>query len=163
MWFVHPFHHDQLGHVDAATIRGRLGDFSKVIRQPAKYAARMAQAFTATDPSVSIRADQWEEMDDLGEEPYLHTDGVGTISRALGDLIWEALCEGRRESYRRNVPPSAVCVLFHCYPSLLTRRFTVPVSDSVLGYVVISICRVVMLTFPQASREWYASMNNWKG
>ena len=75
---------------------------------PSKYAARIALAFTATDPSVEISRDQWEEVDDIGEEPYLFTDGVGTISEELGDLIWDALCAERDENYRKNIKPSAV-------------------------------------------------------
>ena len=48
-------------------------------------------------------------MDDLGEDPYLFTDGVGTISPELGDMIWDALCAARDESYRaNNIQPSAV-------------------------------------------------------
>ena len=108
VWFVHPFQHVTLGYMDAHRIRSLLGDFSNTINQPSKYAARMAQAFTATDPSVCIRNDQWEEIDDIGREPYLHTDGVGTISPELADLIWEALCAARKENYKRFVKPSAV-------------------------------------------------------
>lgn len=82
--------------------------FDGVIHQPSKYAARIAQAFTATDPSVRIRREHWEEMDDLGEKPYLYTDGVGTISEELGDLIWQTLCEARRYQQKPPVKPSAV-------------------------------------------------------
>lgn len=110
VWFVSPFKHPEKGYVTAESIRNSLGDFSGVIYCPSKYAARIAQAFTATDPSVDITRDQWEEMDDLGTEPYIFTDGVGTISKELGDMIWDALCEDRDDGYRRNVQPSAVSV-----------------------------------------------------
>ena len=111
---MHPFKHPTLGLLNAARIRERLGDFSGVIKQPSKYAARMAQAFTSTEASVRISNDQWEEIADLGSEPYLYTDGVGTISLMLADMIWDALCEGRKEGFRRNgkVRPSAVCAAF---------------------------------------------------
>lgn len=105
---MNPFHHPTEGYVTSQRIRDSLGDFSGVIRQPSKYAARIAQAFTATDPSVSITKDQWEEMDDLGHGDYLFTDGVGTISVQLGDMIWEALCNARPESRQRGIKPSAV-------------------------------------------------------
>lgn len=78
---MNPFHSEVHGWVDSAAIRMTLGDFSGVLRQPAKYAARMAQAFTATDPAVKITRDQWEEVDDLGNKPYLHTDGSRGISQ----------------------------------------------------------------------------------
>jgi RNA-dependent RNA polymerase len=88
VWFVSPFHDPVEGDVNAATIRASLGDFSDLLRTPSKWAARIAQAFTATDPSVKIRRDQWEEQDDLGP----HTDGVGTISPELADMIWAEKC-----------------------------------------------------------------------
>ena len=93
------------------------GDFQGVIHQPSKYAARIAQAFTATDPSVRIRRDQWEEMDDLFEDvdpknprnkPGLFTDGVGTISTELSDMIWQTLCAARRDGGKHAIKPSAV-------------------------------------------------------
>ena len=86
----------------------RVGEFQGVIHQPSKYAARIAQAFTATDPSVKISRDQWEEVPDLVSKPYYFTDGVGTISKALGDWIWETLCATRRDHGSRAVQPSAV-------------------------------------------------------
>jgi len=86
----------------------RQGEFPGVIHQPSKYAARIAQAFTATDPSVRITRDQWEEVDELGTHPYYFTDGVGTISQELGDRIWKTLCEARRDHGQHAVKPSAV-------------------------------------------------------
>lgn len=76
----------------------------------------MAQAFTATDPSVEITVGQWEIVEDLGEDKdYLHTDGVGTISKQLGDMIWDALCQARDENYKKiAVKPSAVSSLIYC-------------------------------------------------
>lgn len=108
VWFVQEFEHHTRPYINAHVIRNNLGDFSRVIHQPSKYAARIAQAFTATDPSVTIKRSQWEEIPDLGVEPYLFTDGVGTISPKLGDMIWDALCSDREESYRMRVQPSAV-------------------------------------------------------
>jgi RNA-dependent RNA polymerase len=49
---------------------------------PSKYAARIAQPFTATNPSMKIRSDQWEEQPDLGE----YTDGIGTMCKAFPHL-----------------------------------------------------------------------------
>jgi RNA-dependent RNA polymerase len=88
VWFVRPFpntgvyaewHAPTVHMIDANEIRKTLGDFSGVNKQPAKFAARMAQAFTATDPSVKIRRDQWEEVEDLGQAPYEHTDGTWPV------------------------------------------------------------------------------------
>lgn len=123
VWFVYPFRDEVGALITAEVIRSRLGDFSGVIKQPSKYAARMAQAFTATDPSVTIPRSCVEEMADLGEEPFLHTDGVGTISKELGDQIWEALCKDKDENYRkRAIQPSAVSLKTHhqSFESMLT-------------------------------------------
>lgn len=116
VWFIHPF---QLPSprpsmpgifVDGQFIRQSLGNFSNVIYQPSKYAARIAQAFTATDPSVKVTRDQWEEMEDLGDSDngYLHTDGVGTMSPELRDLAWAELCRGRWDNGTKSVKPSTV-------------------------------------------------------
>ncbi|KAG6851310.1 hypothetical protein H0H93_011746, partial [Arthromyces matolae] len=54
--------HAVWGWVNSEFIRQTLGDFksTQLLRQPSKYAARLALAFTATDPSVYIRSDEWE-------------------------------------------------------------------------------------------------------
>jgi RNA-dependent RNA polymerase len=72
----YPAYHGSADMITAAEIRQTLGDFSGVAHQPAKYAARMAQAFTATDPSVTITRSQWEQIPDLGSGPFEHTDGT---------------------------------------------------------------------------------------
>ncbi len=120
MWFVHPFVHPQQGWTTASTIRRLLGDFSGEMLRPAKYAARLGQAFTATNPSVSISASQLKRVRDMGQRPYQHTDGtvhnnlrerhterlhfagVGTISRSLAILIWE------KTGDERKIMPSVV-------------------------------------------------------
>ncbi|KAI0362487.1 RdRP-domain-containing protein [Trametes cingulata] len=119
VWFMNPFQHPTQGYITAQRIRDSLGDFSNVIKYPSKYAARIAQAFTATDPSVSITRDQWEEMDDLGEEPYLFTDGVGTISQELGDMIWEALCIAKESLRRVQITPHAYQIRFLGYKGVV--------------------------------------------
>ena len=84
--------------VDAEFIRLNLGDFERVKRQPARYGARMAQAFTATDPSLVLAADQIELIDDVEKEwrgeKVCFTDGVGKISMALTKKVWTALHNG---------------------------------------------------------------------
>ncbi|KDR73538.1 hypothetical protein GALMADRAFT_251265 [Galerina marginata CBS 339.88] len=119
VWFMNPFIHPEKGRVDAVSIRNSLGDFAgtDLLKQPSKYAARLAQAFTATDPSVDIRKDKWEEIPDLGEEPYQFTDGVGTISRALGDRIWAKLYEKKRSP--GAMKPSAYQIRFLGYKGVV--------------------------------------------
>ncbi|KAI0782232.1 RdRP-domain-containing protein [Abortiporus biennis] len=120
VWFVSPFTTPSEGLVNAEVIRSSLGNFTDLLKYPSKYAARIAQALTATDPSVSIARDQWEEMDDLGKKPYLFTDGVGTISKELGDKIWAALCSARRDEHqKKRVQPSAYQIRFLGYKGMV--------------------------------------------
>ncbi|KAG6878981.1 hypothetical protein C0992_006116 [Termitomyces sp. T32_za158] len=121
VWFMSPFYHSQKGPVNAEFIRNNLGNFqdTKLLRQPSKYAARLAQAFTATDPSVKIRNTEWEEVDDLGQQPYLFTDGVGTIAKSLGDKIWATLCAGRGVRREGTVQPSAYQIRFLGYKGVV--------------------------------------------
>lgn len=114
VWFMSPFLHPTDGWVNSESARRSLGDFAgtRLLKCPSKYAARLAQAFTATDPSVEIDRAEWEEVPDLGSQPYLFTDGVGTISKTLGDQIWGRLCETRRDHGEHAIQPSAVrCLL----------------------------------------------------
>lgn len=136
VWFMHPF---QVGNtkVDSASIRKSLGDFTLVRKQPSKYAARMAQAFTATDPSVTIRRDEWDVIPDIKE----FTDGVGTISKELSDRIWDALCASRGDRRGHTIKPSVVSV-HHCS----SPPRPIPAHDSIkFGFLV--------------SKEWWALMN----
>lgn len=115
VWFVSPFDDPVEGHVNAESIRAQLGDFSNLLRTPSKYAARIAQAFTSTDPSVKIRRDQWEEQPELG----LHTDGVGTISQELAHKIWEEKCRATGNLRENRVRPSAYQFRFLGYKGVV--------------------------------------------
>ena len=123
VWFVSPFRDPVEGYVTSKEIRASLGDFSKLLRTPSKYAARIAQAFTATDPSVKIHRDQWEEQDDLdihtAEIDTNFTDGVGTISPQLADMIWEAKCKASSHVREHRVKPSAYQFRFLGYKGVV--------------------------------------------
>ncbi|KAL1744025.1 RNA dependent RNA polymerase-domain-containing protein [Schizophyllum fasciatum] len=111
VWYINEFQLESGEWVTAEDIRSSIGHFpvdSALIRQPSKYAARLAQAFTATEPSVRIRREEWEEMPDLGRKPYLFTDGVGTISRSLGDRIWGQLIRERGGDLTKRLRPDAI-------------------------------------------------------
>jgi RNA-dependent RNA polymerase len=115
VWFMAPFRDPEEGYVTAEKIRASLGDFSKLLRTPSKYAARIAQAFTATDPSVRIRRDQWEQQPEMG----VHTDGVGTISPELGAMIWAAKCRASGNGRQDRVEPSAYQFRFLGYKGVV--------------------------------------------
>jgi RNA-dependent RNA polymerase len=80
VWFVRPFKLNSQW-VTADSIRKSLGSFDKVIQCPSLYGARMSQAFTATDPSVTISAQEMkiipdiERVDDSGRV-WQFTDGM---------------------------------------------------------------------------------------
>ncbi|KAI0064493.1 RdRP-domain-containing protein [Artomyces pyxidatus] len=115
VWFVARFRDPEEGYVTAESIRQSLGDFSELTTKPSRYAARIAQAFTATDPSIVLKKGEWEEQPDLG----LHTDGVGTISMDLADRMWEMKC-AMSESLRGNrVKPSAYQIRFLGYKGVV--------------------------------------------
>jgi hypothetical protein len=46
--------------------------------------------------------------DIVGENGVMFSDGVGTVSDELGDLIWKTLCDARRDGGANAVKPSAV-------------------------------------------------------
>ncbi|KAL1728439.1 RNA dependent RNA polymerase-domain-containing protein [Schizophyllum commune] len=131
VWYLNEFFHEELGYwITADYIRDSIGHFpedSKLVRQPSKYAARLAQAFTATEPSVKIRREEWEEMEDLSPppppgrrvSPYLFTDGVGTISRSLGDRIWGKLISERGGDLTKRLRPDAYQIRFLGYKGMV--------------------------------------------
>ncbi|PFH51174.1 hypothetical protein AMATHDRAFT_3305 [Amanita thiersii Skay4041] len=127
VWFMKPFYHPDKGYVipgnpkrlvNSAFIRDNIGDFrgTDLLRYPSKYAARLGQAFTSTDPSVKLTREQFEEVDDLGTEPYLHTDGVGTISKALSERIWLLL----KPPGSDKVEPSGYQIRFLGYKGMVS-------------------------------------------
>jgi len=125
VWFMSPFQHSKYGFVDSTYIRDQIGDFrgKELIKQPSKYAARLAQAFTATEASISIKRKEWEQVEDIkpasykegDTSPNLFTDGLGSISKALGDKIWAELCAGRQDHGQTSIKPSAVSLLIYIH------------------------------------------------
>ncbi|TFY80807.1 hypothetical protein EWM64_g3207 [Hericium alpestre] len=96
VWFIRPFTLEgEL--IIAEKIRRSIGSFANtdLLKQPSKYAARLALAFTATSHYIRLTKGQWSEMPDLvgGDENQsaaanqVHTDGVGTISAELMTLV----------------------------------------------------------------------------
>ncbi|KAI6013327.1 RNA dependent RNA polymerase-domain-containing protein [Pisolithus microcarpus] len=120
VWFVSPFRHREKGWVTAKSIRASLGNFQGVIYSPSKYGARMAQAFTATDPSVRLHSSQWSEIPDIEERGIVFTDGVGTISQGVADWIWQTLCENYSDRGGNAVQPTAYQIRFLGYKGMVS-------------------------------------------
>lgn len=101
--FVKSFQVDGDNQVNASSIIAGLGVFDKVDRRlvycPARYAARISQAFTATD-AVQVDVEEIFHIDDISsvDGKYQFTDGVGTMSPHLALEIWVKLklTKGRR-------------------------------------------------------------------
>lgn len=113
-WFCTPFEWNGI-QVTADYIRANLGDFERVKRQPARYGARMAQAFTATDPSLVLKPEQIDLIEDVEREyrgeTVCFTDGVGKISMPLARKVWTALHNGMEPA---DILPSAFQVSGGC-------------------------------------------------
>ncbi|KAF9015323.1 RNA-directed RNA polymerase 2 [Cyathus striatus] len=115
-------------YVDASVIINSLGVFdelpfnhklpfddklifdTKLIYCPARYAARLSQAFTATDASVSVGADEIFYEDDIHttSKDYCFTDGVGTFSTELAREIGRNLKTSRRGRRSKQEFPPAI-------------------------------------------------------
>lgn len=126
MLFMTPFKLPDGNNVDSHRIRSDLGDFSKVIQQPAKYGARIAQvsfssmlflnfskssfkAFSGTSATIIVQEHEIELIPDIERldegtgKKYCFTDGAGDMSPDMAREIWWYL--GRRNRQRRRVPP----------------------------------------------------------
>ncbi|KAF8973725.1 RNA dependent RNA polymerase-domain-containing protein [Flammula alnicola] len=98
VWFVKPFRDSLRGFVNAESIVKSLGTFEglrfdrDLIYCPARYAARLSQAFTATD-AVQIEVEEIMPIEDIytSDRKYQFTDGVGTLSKELAREIWAQL------------------------------------------------------------------------
>ncbi|KIO25501.1 hypothetical protein M407DRAFT_75622 [Tulasnella calospora MUT 4182] len=109
VWFSAPFREPDGGWVTAQSIRDGLGDFyfKNLECQPAKLAARMSQAFTATEPGVNLPVDgHIPILPDIERNNSVFTDGVGEISRALARRIVKSLGKSGRTK-RFFLRPSA--------------------------------------------------------
>ena len=129
-WFVTAFTDKEGKLWDAERIRQSLGNFRQVESQPARFGARLSQAFSATSSTIKINDDWVKIVDDdysdvympsNGREKkrYLLTDGVGEISRPLLNDIWRELCtvkNMRREWQLSQENPARIpsAIQFRC-------------------------------------------------
>ena len=107
VWFVKNFKDHEGNLITAATIIERLGTFHDIKHDrdlmycPARYAARISQAFTTTDSSVSVPAEEIIIKDDITTGEYCFTDGVGSMSPQIAKKIWRAFQKRGSLSSRR--------------------------------------------------------------
>ena len=126
VWFMRPFRNENGVLVDPTFIIDSLGDFDnaldkKLIYCPGRYGARISQAFTSTDSSVSIEPEEIREEPDVEVDKvqgnplsgkWNFTDGVGTISPELAKLIWDTMRARRRSARRVRIYPKCFQIRF---------------------------------------------------
>jgi hypothetical protein len=86
-WFVTPFFHNGELITDRMIIMG-LGNFTP-IRSPAKCAARIGQAFSDTPTAVPFPSHKVDILEDVECNGRVFSDGVGTMSRAVMEKIYD--------------------------------------------------------------------------
>ncbi len=89
-----PFFHEGSLLFDRNIIK-KLGEF-ETIRSPAKCAARIGQAFSDTRTAVSIDGKSMKIIPDVDYNDRVFSDGVGTISFALLNKMWDSLAKARQ-------------------------------------------------------------------
>ncbi|KAF8787752.1 RNA-dependent RNA polymerase 1 like protein [Argiope bruennichi] len=109
------FAEDHKGNT-AESIRKWMGDFSR-IRNVAKYMARMGQCFSTSEEAVQIELtdDEVINLDDIRNENYVFSDGIGMISKELADEVRKALNTrllNRVDDSRPHYKPSAFQIRF---------------------------------------------------
>ncbi|KAG1810038.1 RdRP-domain-containing protein [Suillus plorans] len=107
VWFMTPFMDDSGTLLDAESIRGSLGDFSQLVHQPARLAARWSQAFSGTDPSITLLPEEidYDYPDRKSPSGNVMTDGCSPISVGLAKDIWRSLQKGKKRPAKlRNIP-----------------------------------------------------------
>ncbi|KAG8816243.1 hypothetical protein FRC17_000392 [Serendipita sp. 399] len=103
VWFMTPFQIDEMV-ITPDFIRQTLGNFERVIRCPARYGARIAQAFSATEDGTLEEPDQIiYENDKISRTGSVYTDGVGRLSGEMAEEIWEHYTERRSKRSRRRL------------------------------------------------------------
>ena len=153
VWFIRPFRmQDPSGsgamvEVTAASIIAGLGIFDdpsavpsydpELIRCPARYAARLAQAFTATDAAVEVDPGEiiWEK-DIVDAKGRSFTDGSGLMSYELLSDIWEEL-QRKNPRLRGSVSPDVLQIRYQGSKGTLTASAELKGRQMVLRHTMI--------------------------
>ncbi|KAG9008076.1 hypothetical protein FRB94_013733 [Tulasnella sp. JGI-2019a] len=124
VWFCRAFVEADGKVVTAETIRQSLGDFRHLERQPARMAARVSQAFTATEPSVTLEVEEIFTIPDIEREGSCFTDGIGDISPDMAAQIAQSLQSRLGNRRRFYVTPSAYQFRMGGYKGVLAVDYT---------------------------------------
>lgn len=126
VWFVRPFQMSKPSgtgdtvQITAASIIANLGIFDESVQYDprlmyctARYAARLAQAFTATDAAVEVDPGEISIEPDIMDEERRRsfTDGAGMMSEQLASEIWETL-QKKNPRIRGMTRPDVIQIRF---------------------------------------------------
>ncbi|PWN33849.1 RdRP-domain-containing protein [Meira miltonrushii] len=136
-WFVCNFTNQSGEVMTAEKIRESIGDLSG-ISNPARFAARMGQAFTTSMISVELKRSWIRVEPDLATQDgkYEFSDGIGMISPAVGQLVLEAI-----EQFKGPIRPIQAFQI-----RLAGAKGMVVVNPTLDGHAV--ILRKSMVKFP---------------
>jgi hypothetical protein len=159
VWFVAPFDF-QGTRMNASRIRDSLvrhltidlgsnlthasqGDFSRIIHQPARLAARWSQAFSTTDPTVTLDPSEIGQMADrISANGSIFTDGCGTISCELARVAWTTLRSQKGQvSGSKHVPSCFQIRLGGTKGVVVVGVLVLPPHNRSLGKTECSLCR----------------------
>jgi RNA-dependent RNA polymerase len=108
MWFVTPFTDRSGRSISAVSIRATIGSSwpEGTLRCPARYAARLSQAFTATTISVVVKPDQIRRIPDIERNGHCFSDGNSPLSPSMADDLYKKLQHRSERTGRRRRTPS---------------------------------------------------------
>lgn len=79
-----------------------------IANKPALLAARWAQVFSATSPSITLAASEIRRIDDRRSmQGSLFTDGCSPISLELAYAVWSKMRLQKKNTARTRLIPSA--------------------------------------------------------
>jgi len=117
--------------LDAQAIRNSLGDFTKVIKQPARFGARLSQAFSSTEKSITLEEDQILRRPDVKCGENLFTDGCGSMSPSVARAIGKAL------HTKYNRPNHELDNLASCQMRIGGAKGVMSVDTTLQGHVIV--------------------------
>ncbi|MCO5589998.1 hypothetical protein L7F22_043967 [Adiantum nelumboides] len=141
-WFVCSFTKDSGETLNADKIRESIGDLSQ-ISNPARFAARMGQAFTTSMIAVEVQRSWIRVEPDITTEDgkYEFSDGVGMISPAVGQLVLDVI-----QKFKGQIRPIQAFQI-----RLAGAKGIVVINPTLEGNVV--VLRKSMVKYPMPNNE----------
>lgn len=141
-WFMTQFTNENGQLVTADLVRESIGNLSQ-ITNPARFAARLGQAFTTSMISVELERSWIRVEADIATEDgkYEFSDGIGMISPAIGNLIVEVI-----QQFKGPIRPIQAFQI-----RLAGAKGMVVINPTLKGHLI--ILRESMVKFPLPDKE----------